>query len=245
MQLEHNLENKIEEILKQLPEKDLNFLNFLDKINNEKSKNDLYYLDKMEVNEEDLKIVLDAVRLRSDINLHLKELGNITEYQRENEEKTNFQSMLVEISFSKYLWDKYKNLSKYLKNKVEIKSPEIASVFLNKTKEDFYINNKLKNIVLNFDIKSQFLNNRYQSVNINQLAHKRFEEHKSDFYVVGLIDGNPEDFKSVKNIYFVLMSLSYFYQNKEDINNPPRPEIKKFSPYHRLDMINFKKTINI
>ena len=98
MQLEHKLENKIEEILKQLPEKDLNFLNFLDKINNEKSKNHLYYLDKMEVNEEDLKIVLDAVRLRSDINLHLKELENITEYQRENEEKTLFGQKKVEVN---------------------------------------------------------------------------------------------------------------------------------------------------
>lgn len=236
MQLEKNLE----EILAQLKQKDLDFLDFLDKINQAQLKNNLCYLESVSINQEDIKLILDAVNLRSDINLKLKELGNISSYRRQNERQIDFQAMIVEISFSKLLWDKYKNLSKYLKNKLEIKSPEIASVFLIHKKEDFYINDKLNNLILNFDIKSQFLNNRYQSVNINQLAHTRFLNNQAQFYIVGLIDGDPKNFESVKNIHFVIMPIDYFNNNKIDINEPPRPDIKQFSPYYRLDMKPFK-----
>lgn len=236
MQLEKNLE----EILAQLKQKDLDFLDFLDKINQAQLKNNLCYLESVSINKEDIKLILDAVNLRSDINLKLKELGNISSYRRQNERQIDFQAMIVEISFSKLLWDKYKNLSKYLKNKLEIKSPEIASVFLSHKKEDFYINDKLNNLILNFDIKSQFLNNRYQSVNINQLAHTRFLNNQAQFYIVGLIDGDPKNFESVKNIHFVIMPIDYFNNNKIDINEPPRPDIKQFSPYYHLDMKPFK-----
>ena len=51
-------------------------------------------------------------------------------------------------------------------------------MFLNKRDEDFYI--QYQNEKINFDVKSQFLNNRYQSVNINQKSHKRFTELLDD-----------------------------------------------------------------
>lgn len=228
--------------LKQLTQNDLRFIEKFDNIKASIETKDLIFLDKVQVNENDLNIVIDAVNLRRNVNDHIKQLGVIEEYKRENETKTNFQAMLVEVIFAKYLWNIYKHTSKYLKSQIEIHSPEMATVFLNHTKEDFYIKNKLNDVTLDFDVKSQFLNNKYNSVNINQNSHKRFLEHESDLYIVGLIDGNPDIFESVKNIYFVLMPLEYFNNNKVDINEPPRPT-KRFSPYHRLDMGLFKKVI--
>lgn len=205
-----------------------------------KNSEEINLIGSIQVNKEDIELVRQAVSLRKNVNNYLKGVSNITCYQRKDEDRIDFQAMLTEMGFAKFLWEKYKYVPKYIKENFEIKSPEIASVFLNHREEDFYI--KYLEQKVNFDVKSQFLNNKYQSININQKSHKRFTEHGSDFYIVGLIDGDPTNFDSVKNVYFVMLTNPYFNKNAKAINTSTNP---KFTPYYTLDIQPFKDYLKI
>lgn len=205
-----------------------------------KDSEDINLIGSIQINSNDIELVRQAVSLRKNVNNYLKGVSNITCYQRKDEDRIDFQAMLTEMGFAKYLWEKYKYVTKSIKDKFEIKSPEIASVFLNHREEDFYI--KYEEQIVNFDVKSQFLNNKYQSININQKSHKRFTEHGSDFYIVGLIDGDPLDFDSVKNVYFVMLTTKYFDKHAVNVDTSTNP---KFTPYHKIDIQPFKDFLKI
>lgn len=205
-----------------------------------KDSEEINLIGSIKIDKNDIELVRQAVSLRKNVNNYLKGVSNITCYQRKDEDRIDFQAMLTEMGFAKYLWEKYKYVPKQIKEKFEIKSPEIASVFLNHREEDFYI--KYEEQVVNFDVKSQFLNNKYQSININQKSHKRFTEHGSDFYIVGLIDGDPLNFDSVQNVYFVMLTNKYFNKNAVNVDTSTNP---KFTPYYKIDIQPFKDFLKI
>lgn len=230
-----NLQSSIEEKTNKVE-----LVNIFKQMTLNKSSDEITLISSSSVSSNDIELVRQAVSLRKNVNNMLKGVNTIPCFQRNDEDRIDFQAMLVEMSFAKFLWEKYKFVPKFVKEMFEIKSPEIASVFVNHREEDFYI--KYEEDIVNFDVKSQFLNNRYQSININQKSHNRFISHGSDFYVVGLIDGDPLNFDTVQNVYFVMLTKNYFNKNFVAVDTSTNP---KFTPYFKLDMKPFKDFLKL
>ena len=219
----------------------LEIYEIFNKIKENANKENIEFLFNIKVSEKDIETVKKASELRRLINNDIKGVTNVPCFQRNNEDKIDFQSMLTELMLSKYLWSKYKSISRDIKENFQIRTPEIANVFLNHKEEDYKLSVFGSNV--EFDLKSQFINCRYQTININQKSHKRFIDNKTDLYIVGLIecnDDNLNNYENVTSINYISIPIKYFDKNKIEVNDS---FTNRFTPYYKLKLKDFKNLI--
>lgn len=190
-----------------------------------------YKIGSIDINENDKVVINKSVEVRNIINEHIKEVTNIFEYDRGSKNaQIDYQGVASEIMFSKFLWNLYKNLSPWDKRKFSLKGPEVATILPNKHKDDFHLSfNDLK---LDFDTKSKFLSNT--SVNINEKAHIRFTERKSDFYILVVLNNDFINIDKINSMDFILLTNEFINNNAKLING-------KRNNYLKIDMKNIEQ----
>lgn len=198
-----------------------------------KTETDIKLICSYELTQGDIEVAKKCAELRSMIN-ELKQVDEFSQYKRANNQRIEFMALLTETHFTSTLYKKH-----YRKNsKIEIKSPAIASIFLDKSREDFvleYNNNKIE-----FDLKSQYYQCNTSSQNINQKSHKRAKEKGSNYYVVALIknkDDDYSDYANVERIDYFLLPMSFVDEKSIAVN---KSTSIFFDPYYKINISNFK-----
>lgn len=187
-------------------------------------------------NKEVLENVYSSISIRKNCNT-IKEINHIEKYKRKNEEMINFQSAISENFFPFFLFHHYKKDLMYNNKKFEVIEPAAGSIFVNHSKEDFIIIDKLNKKELMFDIKAYY---RFKDrITINQKTHNIAKIHNCKFYMICIIDSDINNYKEIKNLSFYVMPISFFEKNSKLIVCNKDSE-KKFTPFYSLDIKYFK-----
>ena len=208
--------------------KDFKITELFNFFNNCKKEQDIVFIGKFEVTERDIEIAKMSAELLKEINVDRK-IGKIDKYDRgAKNDQINFMCALSQNHFAKILHGKFDASNK----RIKIKSPAIASYFVQKKEQDFQM--KYKDDEINFDLKSQYFHSSTSSVNINKDSHHRFLDNNIDFYIVAIFRNNNKnykDFDDVNSIYYFVIPKNYVHeQSKLIITKAPfySMHIKKF-----------------
>lgn len=190
----------LEELYKAL----INLNTYTDKYNVSK-------LFKYSMCERDKIYILNAVNFR-DITNEYRGVNQLNQYQRRNKAQNDLKAMIGEVCLGKLLWQimvNNMNEHNYL-----LTIPAIAELILNRKKQDFLMEDLLNNTGITFDVKSQFLNNDFNYVCVNEEAFKSLSKN-ANFFVLALIDGKQDDFKSNNEVVFYAVNNKFFIDNSE------------------------------
>lgn len=169
-----------------------------------------------------------AITTRRVINTDTKNLGDVSEFNRSNPQDVELKGMAAEYALSTLLFHSTK-----FNTLVNVKSPALVEINLKKNEPDFSIINKYNSVVINFDVKGQWLTNEY--VTINKKSHERYDA-LNDFYCICLITrdslGEPADMN-----YYV-MTKKFFNDNAELIS---KEHTNNHSDYYRIKIESILK----
>lgn len=197
-----------------------------------KKSSDILFLGKYEVDSRDIEIARMSAKLIKEVNVD-RQINKIDKYTRGNkQDQIDFMCALSQNHFSKRLYNRYNESNKHIK----VKSPSIASYFVQKKEQDFQISYQNTNI--NFDLKSQYFQSSTSSLNINKESHERFLKTDIDFYVAAIFrnkDKNYSDFEDVDSIYYFLVPKNYVHEKSELV-------ITK-APYYAMHISKFIEKI--
>ena len=210
-----------------------NFLSGIDKLL-DKPQVGFYKLATLNITDKQKKIIDTA----TDLKMMVNEDRGVTEFEhfkRKNPKQIELKGILGEYMFGKLLLiilnnDKPEN--------IDVFTPPIAEMLLNKKKQDFeafVYSDKYKQKVIDyktFDIKSQFLHNDNNNLNININAFKRMKK-QSKFFIYAEIDGKQSDLYSNNNVTFYYVNVDWYEKNSIEILTSTS---KNFSPHRSLPL---------
>lgn len=189
--------------------------------------------------ENEIKILSQQITLSKKVVNDLKGISKNKYFINGRDDELNTLSNISELCFNFEVYN-LNNLNKSnVKEKIIIKECQLFNVNLEKEREDFFIkiigNKETKDF--HFDIKSQYLNRN--KVNVNCNAHKRFLEHKADFYLICLVE--CEDYNNIntaKKAHYIAINKDYFNKNAVKKIN-----VNRNSEYFEFDINKIKQTI--
>lgn len=193
------------------------------------SKNNFELLATYEITENIINIARGIALARKYTNLECER--NSANCTRKDNDRTYFMAGLSEGHFSIVL---SKELKKENNKNFKIISPSITLTNFkeNKEKDDFLLSEQDKEVT--FDLKSQYLQNSYKSLNVNVNSHKGLESRKG-FYIFCIINA-ADDEGGHEEVY----SISYYLVKSHLINEKARYlSFSNGTPFYSLSFKEF------
>ena len=192
-------------------------------------------IGSIEIEDIDRKIITNCIELRNQIN-NVRNVNHIVKYQRTNGQLVDLKGFTGEFMFSRFVYLLHVNNRKA---PVEIVLPAVAEMILNKTKQDVDVTEFRKDGTENkftFDIKSQFSQNKWQFLTINQKSFNRMKE-QSKFFIFSSVNGVPDELSMFTSVDFFIVKNSWYEENSESVDESWKAN---FTPYRKLPLSHFE-----
>ncbi len=188
--------------------------NFLDGIYKlEQNSKPIFKLVELEITKDNLDEIKRAIDTRNQMN-KLRKVDGIHEYVRPAHCAVDEKGMTAEVMFTKVMQTMYENTIKQSQD-WKIETPPVAEMVLDKSKQDFVIENKQEYVT--FDVKGQF--STAKTFNINGKAMRRMRK-QSQFFIAGITECFSNNLNTAKRIKFYYVDLNHFLQVAEEKFNP-------------------------
>lgn len=188
--------------------------NFLDGIYKlEQNSKPIFKLVELEITKDNLEEIKKAIDTRNQVN-QARGVMEITEFKRPPSSAVDEKGMTAEVMFTKVMQTMYENTrSELLDWKIE--TPPVAEMVLDKSKQDFVIENKQEYVT--FDVKGQF--STAKTFNINGKAMRRMKK-QSQFFIAGITECFSNNLNTAKKIKFYYVDLDHFLKTAQEKFNP-------------------------
>lgn len=175
-----------------------------------KSDKQFLFLGEFEVTDMHLKLAESVAQTRYLANVIIN-IEDKKGFKSSNSPRTYFMSLLTEMHFSFLL-----QANKTKNTKLTLPDMVCLDIDALKCKNDCAI--ETKDLVINLDIKSQYAQNRYKNVNVNE-GHLKKAITRGTMFIFSIINTNSydekDDFKNVKSISNYIVKNSFVSENSE------------------------------
>ncbi len=184
----------------------------------------------------DREIIKDCIDLRKKIN-DIRDVNKLVKYQRTNGDEVDLKGFSGEYMFSRFMYQLHANGRRV---QIEVILPAVAEMILNKTKQDVDITDLRVNKKFTFDLKSQFINNSWPFLSINQKSFQRMKEQSEFFIFCSVHCTDPKDIKTFSKVDFYTVKNEFFAKNSFNVDQHWKAN---FTPYHKLPLSYFDQLV--
>lgn len=185
----------------------------------------------------DREIIIDCINLRKKIN-DVRDVNNLVKYQRTNGDEVDLKGFSGEYMFSRFIFNLHKNNRRA---QVVIVLPAVAEMVLNKTRQDVTVDDLRINKQFTFDLKSQYVDNKWPFLSINQKSFQRMKQQSEFFIFCSVYAGDYKDIKTYSKVDFWLVKNNFFEEKSFAVDEHWK---SNFTPYFKLPLSYFQQKLD-